>query len=287
MGYWPSPDGARIAYTDDLGDEIGASQGAFDLRVFTRSDHSIHKMASRIPMDMGTAVCWSPDGTRLALRTAGPGLKGDCLVVAVAGGETINLTEKLPQNFGDPYVPPCWSDDGRTIYCVSGGHLWAIPADGGASARVSRGGTGRHITDIVPHGHGRAWSTDGGRSVVVASRENDTLRAGFEWKIDLGSGRRSTLLIDDKMYGEVVVALDGSRVVFWSPRTRAHPPDLWAAGAEFREPRRVSHANPRLDGYRFGTSRLIHWRSVDGLALCGALLLPSGYETGTGAIRSS
>jgi dipeptidyl aminopeptidase/acylaminoacyl peptidase len=56
--------------------------------------------------------------------------------------------------------------------------------------------------------------------------------------------------------------------------------EIWIAGADFKNPRRLTHLNPQLDQYALGASRLIEWRSLDGQKLRGALLLPAGFEPG-------
>jgi dipeptidyl aminopeptidase/acylaminoacyl peptidase len=47
---------------------------------------------------------------------------------------------------------------------------------------------------------------------------------------------------------------------------------------DFRDPRRLSRINSQLDRYRFGTSRLVQWRGMDGKVLRGALVLPTNYR---------
>src|SRR5260370_26119369 len=56
--------------------------------------------------------------------------------------------------------------------------------------------------------------------------------------------------------------------------------DLWLSDAGFSNSRRLTHLNPQFDQYEMGTARLIDFFSIDGVALRGALLLPSGYKPG-------
>jgi dipeptidyl aminopeptidase/acylaminoacyl peptidase len=277
-GYWPSPDGVHIAYADDLGiEEPGTVQEIFDLRIFSRADRSTRTAAGRVRMDMGTAACWSPDGSRLAVRTSGLKAKGDCLLIAADGGGPINLTERHEGNFGDGWVPPYWGEDGRTLYCVRDGHLWGIPVDGGVPTRVTRDGA-PNLTAILTAGIGRVWSPDGGRSIVVATRDPATKRAGFV-RVELSTGQCTVLLEEDKVHERTAVAANGSRVAFLA-EDAAHPADLWSARPDFRAPRRVSRISPALEEYRHGTARVIEWRSLDGRPLRGALLLPPGHAEG-------
>jgi dipeptidyl aminopeptidase/acylaminoacyl peptidase len=277
-GCWLSPDQVHIAYVEDVGlEEPGIEQDIHDIRIFSRADRSTRTAAGRVRMDMGIAACWSPTGSHLAVRTSGLKAKGDFLLIAADGGGPINLTERHEGNFGDGWVPPCWSEDGRTLYCVRDGHLWAIPVDGGAPAPITRDGA-PNLTAILTAGIGRVWSPDGGRSIVVATRDPATKRAGFT-RVELSSGRCTVLLEEDKVHERTAVAADGSRIAFLA-EDAAHPADLWSARPDFREPRRVSRISPRLEEYRHGTARVIEWRSLDGRPLRGALLLPPGHAEG-------
>ncbi len=54
------------------------------------------------------------------------------------------------------------------------------------------------------------------------------------------------------------------------------PADLWLAGPDFRDARRVTRINPELDKPTFGQCRLVQSREAGGRTLRGALLLPAG-----------
>jgi len=49
------------------------------------------------------------------------------------------------------------------------------------------------------------------------------------------------------------------------------------ADQNFQNARRLTHLNPQFDKYQLGSPRLVHWRSLDGDLLHGALLLPADY----------
>lgn len=285
QGYWFSPDGSRVAFTDELGPAApGSDDEIYDIRVFARADRSTRTVAGRVASQWGTNLAWSPDGTRLAFGTQGRGVKDDCFVVAAGGGEPTNLTREVAEEFGEGSptmgvgsLPPRWGEDGRTLYSVARGHLWAIPTEGGAPRRVTSDGTPA-VAGILGRGHGLAWTLDAGRALVVLTRDKMTQREGFV-RVDLASGRCVPLLERDHKLREVVVAADGSRVAYFA-EDPAHPTDLWTATPDLRESRQASHLNPRLEEYRHGRSRLVEYRSLDGRPLRGALLLPPGREDG-------
>ncbi len=58
----------------------------------------------------------------------------------------------------------------------------------------------------------------------------------------------------------------------------AHSPDLYAAGADFRAPVRLSDANPQQQDYLWGTVELVHWKTADGTSLAGLLYKPAEFD---------
>jgi dipeptidyl aminopeptidase/acylaminoacyl peptidase len=72
-GYWIAADGAHIAFTTYRGDEAeGSQQPLYDLHVYSPADGKTRTVTTRLRLDYGTSVSFSPDGTRLAVLTGDP-----------------------------------------------------------------------------------------------------------------------------------------------------------------------------------------------------------------------
>jgi dipeptidyl aminopeptidase/acylaminoacyl peptidase len=284
-GYWFASDGSRLAFTTYRGDEAeGSQQPLYDLHVRSLSDGATRPVAARLRLEYGTSVSFAPDAARLAILTGGPKARGDCMVVPVDGGEPVNLSAAEHPDFSHPHRAPLWDAEGRSLYILGDGDLWKIAVADRSLIRLTRGDGGR-IVEVMAAGHGRIWSPDHGRSTIVVTRDEPTKRVGFD-RVDLQTGRRIPLPAEDRFYGDSETRSftlrgsgDGSRIFFVAEGAQ-HPPDLWAAEGDFRQPRRLSRINPQLDRYRFGASRLVEWRGMDGKVLRGALLLPAGYRAG-------
>lgn len=105
----------------------------------------------------------SSDGRRLAFQALGR--------VYVQDGAAGTPRRVTPASFGPLEFAPAWSPDGRTISFVTWddsarGHVWTVPAAGGAPRRLSR--EPGDYTDPV-------WSADG-KAVLVARGEGATAR---------------------------------------------------------------------------------------------------------------
>ena len=102
--------------------------------------------------------------------------------------------------------------------------------------------------------------------------------------MDLITGQSTQLMEEDIDCGAytmftIDISDDGQRVIY-TKEDAQHCPDIWIAGVDFHNPRRLTHINQSLDAVVMGTSQIIEWRSLDGEKLRGALLLPSDYEMG-------
>lgn len=281
-GWWVSPDGSRVAFSSLRGfGGLEVRQALYDLYVVEPGGTPPRMVAAEQPLDYGVTLSWSPDGRRLAYLTSGPAARGDCLLVPAEGDAAPeNLTPGDHPDFGHAYRAPLWSGDGGSVYLLGDG-LWRVDVAGRTRQRVSRPG-GPVISEVLAR-PGRAWSPDGGRSMLLVTRDDDTKRAGFE-RLDLATGERALLRDEDRSFGgfplsSMAVSPDGTRVVYAAEGPQS-PPDLWDAGVDLKEPRRLTRINPGLDGYRFGAGRVVRWRAGDGRELRGALLLPAGYHEG-------
>src|SRR5262249_18848546 len=154
---------AHIAFTTYRGGEAeGSLQPLYDLHVYSPADRKTRTVATRLRLEYGTSVSFSPDGTRLAALTGGPKGRGECLVVPVGGGEPVNHTGGDNPDLAHPYRAPLWDANGRTIYIVGDGALWKVAVDDRTLTRLTRG-EGWRIIEPVTAGHGRIWSPDDGR----------------------------------------------------------------------------------------------------------------------------
>src|SRR5262249_719299 len=138
-------------------------------------------------------------------------------------------------------------------------------------------------TEIIAPGNnvGRLFTTDGGRAVLVTTRDDATKRVGFA-RIDLSTGESRQLVERDQYFSEPLWSVDvaGSSIVYVAEEAQ-HAQDLWIADASVAAPRRLTNLNPGFDGVPFGASRLVRWLTQRGDTLRGALILPAGFATGT------
>lgn len=125
-------------------------------REFRISDEAVKAQFVRWPST-------NADGSLVAFQALGH--------VYVQRGASGSPQRVTPASFNALEYAPTWSPDGRTIAFVTfddgnRGHLWTVPATGGAPTRLSRN-EGDSVDPV--------WSPDG-RSVVVARGDGATAR---------------------------------------------------------------------------------------------------------------
>lgn len=283
--YALSPDGRKLVWAEASGyDNVSTYQILADLVVYdmdTRMSRRIVTRARLAPHPFGMLYTWSPTSAAIAFRTNGPvGTRDEVYVVSVDNGEVRRIAHGPGLESMLRQTPPLWDDAGRNVFFVRGGALWRAAAhDSGAASFV--GVPGRSI-QAIEHGVGRLWSPDGGRYTVVMTQDDRTKRVGFAW-IDPGSGVVAQLIEEDKWYDPAIppaVTPDGKAVVY-SAEDGSHPPNLWLLEAQGRpKTRPLTDVASDIAGLHGGVAKIIHWRSLDGDTLFGALIYPVEYEAG-------
>jgi dipeptidyl aminopeptidase/acylaminoacyl peptidase len=279
-GYWLSPDGTELAFTDLAGSVENTQQPIYDLYVVALSDGRVRSIGRKLHMAYGISVSWSPDGKSLAYVRSGQMTPDQVVVLSAADGRE-RLVAAAPSIDGDYQdFPPLWQSQGGFLCLWGEKDLRKVDLATGESTTVlSVDGDLLHV--VGRPGSGRYWSPDGGRSLYVAFRKGATKRAGY-LRVDLVTGKARTLFEEevhlDRGPFSTDVSPDGNRVAF-ARQDATHPEDLWIAGVDFADRRQLTRVNPSLGGYRYGRTLLISWAAGSD-RLRGALLLPSGYQPG-------
>lgn len=125
----PSPDGTKVAFEADLGD----NSGAMHLWVCNMDGSKLHRIATGALSEGDPA--WSPDGTRIAFEALTASGSSDIWVIHADGTGLVQLTHGLDNE------QPAWSPDGQRIAYTSnaGGtaDIWIMDADGKNPQRLT------------------------------------------------------------------------------------------------------------------------------------------------------
>jgi WD40 repeat protein/tetratricopeptide (TPR) repeat protein len=212
---------ALVAWSPD-GRQLAAAGGSRTAIVDTQTG----KQVATLQTGGVKRMCWSPDGTRLAVTHHGG---GPVDVWDVRTGQLL-LSRRAPGKFDDPSGLD-WSPDGSRIATGEGGMVQIWDAATGKAFLALRGHAGSFIWSV-------AWSPDGKRlasggwdqtvKVWDASRGRELLSlAGHtadvftvDWSPDgtrlASTGWDATIKIWDAFTGDQMISLLGSFIA-WSP----------------------------------------------------------------------
>jgi TolB protein len=158
-----SPDGRKIAFVRSIRDRSVTIEGVPHpgrlLRQETyvmNADGSGQRLLAR-----GSAPAWSPDGRKIALRSARDG-NGEVYVVNVDGSGLRRLTRN-PGPDGGPF----WSPNGRKLFFEGRGDIHVMNTDGSGQRNLTRNpAPPRDANDYAPR-----LSPDGRKIAFVSKRD--------------------------------------------------------------------------------------------------------------------
>lgn len=277
-----SPDGSRVAFTvPERFERTGVQQIRYDLDVVDVGTGKTIVVAPDIQLYLtGRAVSWSPDGTWLAFQAGGPLAQNGDIYRANADGSGVRCLAASSTDGDSPDLAPVVDHRSKQVYFLRDGTLRVTGVHGEPPAVVAQI-PGHSMLQIVAK---RGEFLSRNPTILVLAHNDTTKEDGF-FEVNLSTHTWHCLLEDGWSYSRdyqqelLVSSNDGSSLVFEAQNSQ-HPPDLWIADAEFRHLRRLTHLNPGLNADDMGEAKLVHWRSLDGDELAGALLLPTHYTEG-------
>jgi dipeptidyl aminopeptidase/acylaminoacyl peptidase len=292
FAYWVSPDGRFVAFTSMHGITNATATIAEyqdDLVVVSIKDHvSLRPIADRAVISpYGTGVAWSPRGSALAYAIA----ERD----GTESYSVLRTTDWSIQHYSAPdsirpqlrtrggAQPLRWDWAGQQLVIASDSGVAQIDVENNSFRMVGRSPRNTSIVSLIGPSVGSTVWQDGGKGLVVVSRNDSTKRMGFA-RIDCRTGVWTQVTDEEQYMGSRQftvgdISADGQNLVYETEGATS-PPDLWITDTSLVGRWRLTDVAPPLAGTRFGKTQLVHWKAVSGEAINGALLLPSDYTPG-------
>ncbi len=205
----------------------------------------------------------------------------------IASGETINLTARAPVSFVDedydhpgtrpPYGLTGWSKDGKSVILTHKYDLFLQPLDGSTAKNLTDGlGSEKEIRLRYVKTDPEEKFIDLDEPVLLSAFGQWTKEAGF---YSCRQGRMEPLVYEKKHFGTPLKAKDMDRY-FYTIETFKDFPNYYVADRSFRNPRRITDANPHQKEFKWGYNILIEYTNKGGKRLQGVLMIPEDYEQG-------
>lgn len=222
-----------------------------------------------------SALSWSPDGTRLALRVADqPGMndhwnRARLILVDASDGHVLRT---LPGRVGAEVAQ--WSPDGTRL-------LYGLQSESKMTYRlVVHQLADDRICEVAADWPGTLW---GGRwrddrTLVLQGQQG--VEAWFLQAAPCERGQRPLARVQAP-WQSFSVARNGD-VAFLGQRTM-QPSEVWLLHG--RHARALTDTNPQVAGWSLGSLKPLHWRSsLDGRTVHGMVVLPPGWTPAKGPL---
>jgi dipeptidyl aminopeptidase/acylaminoacyl peptidase len=227
----------------------------------------------------------APDGSSIAFFR-----QGQWHVYDAVAATTRDLTGALGVRLDDeqhdtPDTPPPyglggWLTDGSALLIYDRFDIWQLPVKAGAAVNVT-GGEGRRrsvrfrVVRLDPEAPGFA----AGEALLLSANHEREKNDGFYGAAVGRSGVVSRL--DEPQRLRFVAKAKKADAVMYTRERANEFPDLWVTDVSFRQPRKITNANPQVGEFAWGDRELVEWRSIDGVPLQGVLIKPTNYKPGT------
>ena len=229
------------------------------------------------------------------------------VTLATATGKRVVLAQHAPVRFeleddDHPEVPRPYGEGGwlagdRGVLLYDRYDVWlASPATG--RAVMLTGGAGRRThtvySPVQPDRDAHAFAA--GKPILLSLIDERSFASGFAEVSASGGVPRELFKRDEVVNGQRVDGGTNYHNLGRAPLAARHAPryvfsretfrmfrDLWSSDSQFGELTQVTNANPQQSDFRWGTERLIGYRSTDGTPLRGILYVPDGLRANRSA----
>ncbi len=205
-----------------------------------------------------TLYAWSPDNRSMAYIH-----DGRLWIHSLENG--------MASPFGKGNIPaagtPVWHPDGGKILCFSGKEICTFDIETGLTSVL----TG----DISYVKQQYFWDAQGD-FIFVKVLDDKTGKQGI-YRVHEITGQSEEIFLGDYLVSQIVMR---GNLLFFTLQKTSMPENIWAMDLETGLKRQLTSLNEKFLDRAFGHSELIHWKSLAGDPLKGALIYPVGYEKG-------
>ena len=218
---------------------------------------------------------WSPDSERIVFTKrphakAGGHLYGDLVSVTHRGDAPRRLVEQEGMD-----AHPVWSPDGSQVAYISTerydwvtvSYLYVVDPD-----TLER----RKITpDFDEKIKQFYWTADGKRILFVAG---DRVASQI-YSVDVAAAKVQALTTGNDFYNGLSVSGKSDSIAFVR-QNAAEPPDVYFAKLADMKPKRLTEVNPQTKSWPKVRTKVVRWKSFDGMEIEGLVHWPLNYREG-------
>lgn len=177
-----------------------------------------------------------------------------------------------------PYGIAGWTKDSRSVLIYDRFDIWNISADGKHKSILTQGYG--HKNNLIFRYIGLdpdETEIDIERPLLLRSTCSLSRDSGFYRYERKSSQPLRRLIFSRHSYGRPLRAKNAN-VFLWTRESFNEYPDLWVSGPDFNDPEKQSSLGSQMEGFIWGSARLVNYLSSDGIPLKGILYKPDNFD---------
>ncbi len=205
----------------------------------------------------------------------------------IATNKTVRLTGNQTNVFYDerndrpmhptPYGVAGWTQNDQYLLIYDRYDIWKIDPRGLQKAVNLTNGRNEKLRHRYIRMDREERFINPEKQLLLHVFDETTKESGYSY-LDLKTGALTNLVIGNYDYTRRPVrAKKADKIVFTKGNFETFP-DLYYSGADFKNARQISIANPQQKEYSWGTMELFEWTSLDGQKLQGLLAKPENFD---------
>jgi dipeptidyl aminopeptidase/acylaminoacyl peptidase len=186
-----------------------------------------------------------------------------------------NDTPEAPRSYG----LGGWVDDGAAVLVYDRYDIWKVPTGAAPAVNLTaKQGRPREVTFRVVSLDPETTSLSSRDPLLLTAYHNREKSWGF-YTLSFGKPGLEQRLDEKKLFTFLSKAKKAD-VLLYTREDYGEFPDVWMSDMTFRQPTKITSANPQLAEYAWGTAELVNYATPDGKALQGVLIKPANYVAG-------
>lgn len=171
-----------------------------------------------------------------------------------------------------------WSTDGKWLILPGFYDMYAFALDSDEVVNLTQGhGKKSKIQFRLIQLDPEKQTIDTDQPILLSAYGEWTKKSGF---YEASFGKKPKMLrYEEKMMGRPTKAKNAD-VVIYTEQSFEEFPDYWASTTSFKNPKKITDANPQIKEYAWGKRVLIDYTDRRGNKLQGTLTLPANYQKG-------
>lgn len=170
-----------------------------------------------------------------------------------------------------------WIENDKAILIYDRYDIWKLsPTGATAPVRLTKGREKKQVYRYVSLDRENDY-INSNEKLLLRVFDETTKESGYAW---LDYATQNITLPNLSKHGlttRPIKAKNADKIIFTKENFRTFP-DLQYSDLDFKNPIKISDANPQQQDYNWGTMELFKWTSLDGQALEGLLVKPDNFD---------